>query len=728
MRNENPKWQSFSKYLADLSSQPKSKESSSPSTERFFVRDLSWLQFNERVLSEAADPSVPPLERLRFAGIMSSNLDEFFMVRVAEISRLAKRQPNYRFPFGLHPAHLLGQIREQVLRQKSRQAVVLKDILSALRKEGIHIFSEFDQDRSLDEEIRRNLPDIKLLMRRFSEPFPSLMSDRIHVFVRFPDEYAIISIPDRASRLIHLSAINRVFRFALLDRWLAARAPDFFPGKEVIEALPFKIIRDADLRYRPDEEDTLEEQIVQAVNRRLKAKVIRLEVDSPAYSEGALYLATTLGLDPASLYRFDLPLDLRTLLEIYRMQNLEHLRYPEIRPVVPKPLAKAKDLLGAIRRGDILLHHPYDSFDVIVDLLKQAAKDPSVTHISHTLYRTSKESPIMEALKDGARNGKKVTVYVEIKARFDELNNVRWSTMLRHSGVRVVRPMTNFKVHCKLTQILRTEEGQEVSYLHLGTGNYHPGTARLYTDLGLLTRDPDLGREITSYFGALIDHGMPSELKELMVAPLNLHKQFLKLIREEVHHHQESGGGHIIAKMNSLADTELIEALYEASNAGVKIELIVRGICCLRPGIKGMSENIRVFSVIDRFLEHSRVYYFRAGGAGKVYLSSADWMPRNFHSRYEIAFPVKDAVLKRYIREVILANSLADNVKAWTLGPDGRYLRETVPDGVKPVRSQFVFEELARKHYAGTVLAERKIPMDGTGPEAQPSAAVGKKD
>jgi polyphosphate kinase len=340
-----------------------------------------------------------------------------------------------------------------------------------------------------------------------------------------------------------------------------------------------------------------------------------------------------------------------------------------------------------------------------------------------SIYRTSKESPIMEALKDGARNGKKVTVYVEIKARFDELNNVRWATMLRHSGVRVVRPMSNFKVHCKMTQILRTEDGESVSYLHLGTGNYHPGTARLYTDLGLLTRDPALGREISSYFAALVEHSMPSELKELLVAPLNLHKRFLRLIREEIQFHQAGGGGHIIAKMNSLVDTEVIEALYEASSAGVKVELIVRGICCLRPGIKGLSENIRVFSVVDRFLEHSRVYYFRSGGPGRFYLSSADWMPRNFHARYEIAFPVKDPLLKQYLLDVILATSLADNVKAWTLGFDGHYLREAAPDGVKPVRSQFVFEELARKHYAGTILAERKIPSAGKG-----SAAVGKKD
>lgn len=312
----------------------------------------------------------------------------------------------------------------------------------------------------------------------------------------------------------------------------------------------------------------------------------------------------------------------------------------------------------------------------------------------------------MQTLIDAVKNGKKVTVYVEIKARFDELNNVKWANELRKAGAKVVSPMGGFKVHCKLTQVIRKEKGQNASYLHLATGNYHPGTARQYTDLGLLTSDPQLGQEISDYFSFISKRKGTPQFRDLMVAPTNMHRHFFELIKSETEFHKRHGRGHIIAKMNSLVDTNIIDALYAASNAGVKIELLVRGICCLRPGVKGMSENIRVTSVVDRFLEHSRIYYFHASGSRKVYLSSADWMPRNFYNRYEIAFPIKDPILKKYVRDVILATSLSDNVKAWELSHDGTYAR--VGNSEKPLRSQFVFEGLSRQQYAGTVLATRE--------------------
>jgi len=682
--------------------------SSTPDTsKRLFNRHLSWLRFNDRVLGEAADPAVPPLERLRFATIVSSNLDEFFMVRVAEIARNAARDPAFQFPDGLSALEVLTQIRDHVLRQKARQSEVFRDILSALSREGIQIYLEFDNDKGLDQEIRRHLPPTKFIVRRSLEPLPALMSERLHVFIRFPSEYAIISIEDRQARLIELPAKDDSLHYALLERWFAARAQDFFPDREVIEAFPFKIIRDADLPYRPDDEESLEAQIVEAVQRRLKAKVIRLEVDAPVYSEGAFFLATALGLSSASLYRFNLPLDLRTIAKIYPAERFDHLRYPKIKPQIPYRWLKAESLFKIIDQHDILLHHPYDSFDTVVKFLQEASRDPHVTKIYHTIYRTSVHSPIMEALKEAVHQGKKVTAYVEIKARFDELNNVRYATELREAGVKVVRPLGGFKVHCKLTQVVREEAGQEVSYLHLGTGNYHPDTALQYTDLGLLTRDPQLGEEISSYFLSLTQRKQFSGFKDLLVAPENLHKQFLELIREETRLHQEKGRGHIIAKMNSLEDPDIIEALYEASDAGVKVELIVRGICCLRPGVKGMSENIRVVSVIDRFLEHSRIYYFRSDGARKIYLASADWMPRNFYARHEIAFPVKDPTLKKFIREVILATSLADNVKGWILKPDGSYARAALSTRSQALRSQLTFETLAQKHYRGTILDDR---------------------
>jgi len=693
-------------------------------SERFFNRDLSWLAFNDRVLSEAAAPSVPPLERLRFATIVSSNLDEFFSVRVAEIGKTARLTPSRRFPDGLNARQVLAQIREHALRQKSRQANVLEDVLAALKAEGIEILTDFSESCRSDRDIQARLPRLRTVLRRFPEPLPPLMSERIHVFVRFPREYAIVTIVEREARLVALSRRARAARrFALLERWLADRADDLFPEREVIEAFPFKIIRDADLRYRPDYEESLEDQIFEAVQRRVRAKVVRLEVDSPTYSEGALFLATSLGLDSAALYRFDLPLDLRTLARIEPTKP-GSLRYPPIEPRVPGPFRKPRSAFAVVRKHDILLHHPYDSFDIVVKFLQGAARDPQVTRIYHTLYRTSQDSPVMQALMEAAANGKKVTAYVEIKARFDELNNLRWAEELRKAGVRVVRHLGRFKVHSKVTQVMRAENGVEVSYLHLGTGNYHPITAKQYTDLGLLTCDEALGREVSAYFAALARGRRPERFRELLVAPVNLHSNMLALIREETRLHKAGTRGHIIAKMNSLVDPVIIEALYEASRAGVKIDLLVRGICCLRPGIAGMSENIRVLSVVDRFLEHSRIYYFRAGGARKLYLSSADWMPRNFYSRYEVAFPVKDPALKKYVHDTILGKGMADNQKGWTLKPDGSYARVTPGPGAALVRSQTFFEALARTDYRDTALEGRGAKSPRPAPPAPAAAAA----
>ncbi|HAZ08564.1 MAG TPA: polyphosphate kinase 1 [Elusimicrobia bacterium] len=687
------------------SAAPKAQLAGLRASERFFNRDLSWLAFNDRVLSEAADPTVPSLERLRFATIVSSNLDEFFMVRVAEVAKVARRSSQHRFLDGMSARQALAQIREHALRQKSRQAVVLQDVLAALKADGIEVLAEFLDEKGPDAEIQERLPRLRTVVRRYPEPPPPLVSERIHVFVRFPREYAIVTIEERDARLVSLSTKDGTRRYALLERWIADRAEDLFCDREVIETFPFKIIRDADLRWRPDDEGSLEDQILEAVQRRLSAKVARLEVDSPSYSEGALFLATALGLDSSALYRFDLPLDLRTLARIEATKPGQ--RYPPIEPQVPAPFRSPSSTFEVVRRKDILLHHPYDSFDIVVKFLEAAAQDAGVRRIYHTLYRTSQDSPIMGALKLAAANGKKVTAYVEIKARFDELNNLRWAEELRKSGVRVVRHLGRFKVHSKVTAVAREENGAEVIYSHLGTGNYHPVTARQYTDLGLLTADPGLGREALSYFESLDKGRRPEGFLELLVAPVNLHDEMLRLIREETRNQKSGARGRIIAKMNSLQDPELVEALYEASNAGVKIDLLVRGICCLRPGIAGMSENIRVVSVVDRFLEHSRIYYFRAGGVRKIYLSSADWMPRNFYSRYEVAFPVKDATLKRYIHDTILGKGLADNQKAWMLKPDGSYARVHAGPATSPVRSQAFFEALARSDYRDTALEQR---------------------
>jgi polyphosphate kinase len=685
-----------------------------PSINPYLNRDLSWLAFNDRVLAEAADPTVPPLERLRFATIVSSNLDEFFMVRVAEVARHAHRQSSARYPDGLTAGEVLVQIREHVIRQKARQARVLRNVFAALREAGIEVMESFEKDRSADHEIEARLPDIRYLMLDSTAPLPHLPGNTIHVFLRFAGGYAVLGFPERESRLVELPAGQMRGRFALVERWLVARAESLF-RREVVEAFPFKIIRDADLRYRPDDEGTLEAQIVGAVQRRSRARVVRLEVDAPAYSEGALFLATALRLGSEALYRFDLPLDLRALAPIYGGKAARGLRYPTVRPQIAPPMRRARDLFALLASHDVLVHHPYDSFEIVAKLVREAAHDPRVSAIYHTMYRTSEQSPILDALKDAARRGKQVTVYVEIKARFDELNNVRLAKELRRAGVTVVRALGGLKVHCKMTRIVRRDADGERAYLHLGTGNYHPDTARQYTDLGLLSSDEAIAEEVATLFeglerGGRADRGRRrprGRRRELLVAPGNLHQKVLALIRAEAANQRAGGRGQITAKMNSLVDQEIIAALYDASRAGVRIDLLVRGICCLRPGIPGLSENIRVVSIVDRFLEHSRIYRFHAGGEERVYLASADWMPRNFHGRFEIAFPLRDPVLKRFVIDVVLGTGLADNVKSWALRSDGRYVRIEPPEGAPPVRSQFVLEALALADYRDTVLAPR---------------------
>ena len=669
---------------------------------------MSWLSFNDRVLGEAADRGVPLLERLRFAAIVSSNLNEFFMVRVAEAARLARKDPSRRSPDGLSAAQAIVQIREEVLRQKSRQAAVLEDIFNELRRAGITIYSRFAGAQApFDAEIWEKLKNLRPSVKKSSDPLPELKGDRLHVFVRFPGEYAVISIEERELRLLRLASPEGTAAFALAERWLCSKVHELFKNREVIEAFPFKIIREHDLRYSPDDEDPVEDYIENRSVNKQRSRVVRLEVDAPYYSEGAMFLASTLRLASASLYRFDMPLDLKSMFAVCSLPGFERLKYPPIVPAVPGPFRNVGRIMRILRKHDIMLHHPYDSFDIVVNFLKEAASDPAVTEIYHVAYRAGQRSPVMEILKEAARKGKKVTVYVEVKARFDEENNLRWMKELRAAGARVIPPFKGTKVHSKVTQVVRREGLENVAYTHLGTGNYHYGTARQYTDIGLLTCDKEVGAEVYSYFNSLAAGRPLPRFRKLLVAPVNLSGSVMRMIREEIAFHRRSGGGLIMAKMNSLVDPDVIKALYAASSAGVRVRLLVRGICCLKPGIKGLSENIKVLSIVDRFLEHSRIFYFRAGGGEKLYLSSADWMPRNFYSRYEIAFPVTDPLLKRYVKEVILEGGLADNVKARQLQADGTYNKLKPAPDEKPRRSQFLFVSLARSSYKGTLLEKR---------------------
>ena len=704
MNHKPPKgWLSLSQYTKE--SAAKSHPATELSDRRYSNRDLSWLTFNARVLSEAANRQVPLLERLRFAAIVSSNLDEFFMVRVSEILKIARRTPSKKFPDGYFPKQVLSGIRESVTQQKADQARIVKEILKVLAKNKIYIHHHFAEHFAHDTQIKERLPDIQIILRPIATPPPFLFGDSLYVFILFPKEYAILRLR-RQDRLVRLEE-SGIVRYVLLERWLSTRAKEIFSDKEVLESFAFKILRDADLRFRSENEDTLEEQIVQAVERRRQAPIVRLEADSSTYTEGVFLLASALGVSSSNLYRFNLPLDLSALMKIYNQLDYPKLKYAPIQPQVPRILSGQKSIFELLKARDILLHHPYDSFDCVIRLLEESATDPNVTEIYHTLYRTTEVSPVMESLKKAAINGKKVIVYVEIKARFDELNNVRWASNLRASGVRVIRHIGRYKVHSKATVISRKENDSVRLYAHLGTGNYHPNNARQYTDLSLLTSNQNLVQEAFGYFKALSGRSELPEFKKLLVSPKNLRSEILRLIQNEVTIQKQGGKGRIIAKLNALTDTDIIDALYKASESGVKIQLIVRGSCCLRPGIRGLSSNIEVISIIDRFLEHSRIYYFRAGGERKVYLSSADWRPRNFFSRYEVAFPIEDPSLKKYIYEIILKNALNDNIKSWRLQKDSTYQRTKLIPNAEKIRSQFLFESLSKTFYKNTTLEKR---------------------
>ncbi|MCX7944678.1 MAG: polyphosphate kinase 1 [Deltaproteobacteria bacterium] len=672
-----------------------------------FNRDLSWLSFNNRVLEEAADDTVPLLERLRFLTIVSSNLDEFFKVRFAELSKIFRKYPTKRLPDGYPVNRVIFQAREEVVRQKNRQAELFNVIMSKLKSEGIMIYYEPDIiSDDIDKQVMAKLPKLNIVIRKLNEPIPELKSEAIYIYVRFVEEYAIVEFDTTDNRLIKVEDEKYRLSLVLIERWIISHIRQFFPQRDIIEAFPFKIIREHNISYEFDEE-SLDNFVEKGIKSKRIPRVVRLEVDSPVYPEGAIFIASALRIDSISIYRFSMPLNLKSFSIVLDYEGFDDLKYPKITPVIPTPFNKPGKILDLIQKHDVLLHHPYDSFDIVVNFIKEASTDPNVTDIFHVIYRAGEKSMLLEFLKQAANSGKNVYVYVEIKARFDEKTNLKWMKELKSAKVKVIPPLKDYKVHSKVTQIVM-HRGQKTIYLtHLGTGNYHPTTTRLYTDLGLLTSNQDIGQEVHVYFNRLAQGKQLPYFKHLLVAPANLRTAILRLIRNEIINQIKYGNGLIIAKMNSLVDPDTINALYNASMSGVKIFLIVRGMCCLKPNIKGISENIRVSSIIDRFLEHSRIFYFHSNGEEKIYLSSADWMPRNFYKRYEIAFPIYDELLKRYVKDVILETALSDNVKARILQPDGSYVRIRPAQGEKLIRSQFQFVSLAESSYRGTILEKR---------------------
>ncbi|MBK6811299.1 MAG: polyphosphate kinase 1 [Sandaracinaceae bacterium] len=662
--------------------------------ELFLNRELSWLEFNQRVLDEANDKRVPLLERLKFLGICASNLDEFFMVRVAGLLEQRAEQIESGTPDGMTPAQQISAIAARVKRLIGEMSTLFCEGLEpALHAHGVARVDprtlEGEEQRWLREYFETQVyPVLTPLALDPGHPFPHMRNKDLQLIVMLAGEragepaFALLQVPPVLPRVVALpddlggdGGEPKGKRFVLLEQLVAQHANELFRGFRSLGAWPFRVLRNFDLSIDEEEAEDLLEVITEEVRRRDRGNTVMLTVAHDCPDQAITLLTEAMELDPAFVIPSVAPLALEQLVDLGKpLRGMRELRDPPASGVQVAALIDG-DPFDVISRGDVLLHHPYEAFDPVVELLERAARDPDVLAIKQTLYRTSGDSPVVAALVRAAEQGKHVVALVEIKARFDEENNIHWAGKLEQAGVHVVYGLVGLKTHCKVMLIVRRESGRLRRYVHLGTGNYNPHTARLYTDLSLFTAQEAFGEDATSLFNLLTSCTGPEEWKRLVVAPLGLHERVLGLIARESQNATEGKRARIIAKMNSLVDPEVILALYRASQAGVEIDLIIRGICCLRPGVPGLSERIRVRSIVDRFLEHARVCFFEAGGEKEVYLGSADWMPRNFQRRVEVMFPVEDPKLKQRVYDRVLGLGLRDDTKAHELQADGSYRR-----------------------------------------------------
>ncbi len=668
--------------------------------ECYFNRELSWVEFNGRVLAEALDDRTPLLERLKFLGIFSSNLDEFFMVRVAVIKRQLETGVLTLTPDGLTPQQQLAKIYTHLAPLVQKQhSFFEKTLRQTLKTADIHILDYPDLTSEQKQELKEYFeaqifPVLTPLAVDPAHPFPyiSNLSLSLAVVVQDPEtdqeHFARVKVPGSLPRFIQL---GEAYHFVPLEQVIAHNLEALFIGMRIVEYYPFRITRDADLEIQEDEADDLLAVIEEELGKRRFGSVVRLEITQRVPDSIRMRLQRALNLASEDIYLIDGLLNLGDLMSFLRL-DLPHLKDPSWpSPTHPRlhiySLSEDQpDIFTEIRAGDILLHHPYESFSTsVLRFLQEAAEDPQVLTIKQTLYRTSGDSPIVQALITAAENGKQVAVLVELKARFDELNNIRWARELEKAGVHVAYGLPGLKIHCKVALVVRQEEGILRRYVHIGTGNYNPKTARLYTDLGVLSSDETLGADVTDLFNLLTGYSRQGQFRQLLVAPTTLRSRMTDMIRREIEHQQAGRGSRIVAKTNSLVDPQIIAVLYEASQAGVEIDLIVRGMCCLQPGVPGLSETIRVVSLIGRLLEHSRIFYFRNGGEEEIYIGSADWMTRNLDRRVEVVAPVQDPELIKELQE-ILGIMLADNRQAWDLQPDGTYVQRR-PQSGEPVRS-----------------------------------------
>ncbi|MDJ0975932.1 MAG: polyphosphate kinase 1 [Planctomycetota bacterium] len=690
---------------------PAAEDLSAP--ENFINRELSLLEFNRRVLMQAKDQSLPVLERLRFLAICSSNLDEFFEIRVAGLKEKITYDLGWTGPDRTPPREILRKVSERAHGLVAEQYRVLDDeIRPALEAEGIEALRHTGWTQRQKQWIQRYfrseaLPILTPIAIDPAHPFPKVLNKGLSFLVELEgkDAYgrasgvAVVQVPRSLPRVVRLprSLSRAPHTYVLLTSIIQEHVGELFPGMHVYGCHQFRITRNSDLWVDEEEVENLLHALKGELPSRRYGEAVRLEVHENCPEEMVAYLRQETRLAEDDVYRVNGPVNLHRLSGIYDHSDRDDLKYTPFLPGLAKRLRRHKSIFEAIKRRDVLLHHPYQQFSPILDLLREAATDPDVIALKMTLYRVGDKSPVVEALLDAARHGKEVTALVELRARFDEEANIDLATRLEEVGVNVVYGIVGYKAHTKLLMIVRRERGRIRRYVHCGTGNYHAGTARAYTDFGLMTADAEIGEDVHHIFMQLTGLGKAAKLQKLLQSPFTLHKGLLRMIRQEAKNARAGKPARIMAKMNSLSEPETIQALYAASQAGVQIDLVIRGICCLRPGVPGLSDNIRVRSIVGRFLEHHRVYYFHAGGKELVFCSSADWMSRNLKRRVEQAFPVLDAKAKLRVLREGLEIYWRDNQQAWDLQSDGSYVRAAAKAGDEPYCSQRrLLELLAR--------------------------------
>lgn len=677
----------------------------------YINRELSFLKYTDRILEEALDKSHPLLERIKFLAIAADLLDEFFMVRVSGLRRQLEAGVLKLPPDGMTPAEQLATIRKNLLPALAVQYDCWhNDLVPKLKKEGIKILHYEDLKRKQRKLMRKYFkseifPALTPLAFDPGHPFPHISNLSLNLAVVVSDplhgqRFARLKVPNTFPRLLRIPAEDAAedyqslglvqtstTNFVWLEGVVGANLDILFPGVEIVAAYPFRITRDADPEIEEDEASDLLSAIEESLRKRHFGSTVRLEIDETMSDQVREILITNLGIAPYQVYTLEGPIGLVSVMELMDI-NRPDLKDKPFQHFVPPQLSRGEDIFSVISRQNFLFYLPYDSFDPVVQFVSKAAKDPQVLAIKQTLYRTGPNSPIVAALMEARDNGKQVAVLVELKARFDEENNIVWARALEEAGVHVVYGFVGLKTHAKISMVVRQEREGIKRYVHMGTGNYNDVTARIYADLGYFTCDPVIGADLSNLFNSLTGYSLSEEYDKLLVAPGKMQEQLIAHIDREIALHEKDGGGYIALKMNSLVDKHCIRALYRASQAGVKVDLQPRGICCLRPGVPGVSENITVTSIVGRFLEHTRIYYFRNGGEGEIIIGSADLMPRNLYRRVETLFPIEDERIKTALRDDILKMHLKDNVKARRMLPNGEYERVQPKNGEPEINSQ----------------------------------------